>query len=599
MEGWIVTKKSAASHSEPRVEAVAATAPQQEPRVEAVAAATPKQEPRVESMAMTAAVPDADNISFLLLSENQRIGRVVSVAGSQSVVLMEESADNKAVIPAGLMMGTIVKMPLPETVVYGLVCGLSVPIPATEPGAPEMKIMEVELIGESLRGEDGTLSPFRRGVSMSPPLTSAVFTTSQNDLRLVFLRPDIATARIGSLHQERRLPALIGVDDLLGKHFAVVGATGSGKSCSVTVILRAILEHYPNAHMIVLDPHNEYGHALGDRAEVIGSGTLQLPYWLFNFEEICEVLIQAGAKLDLAEAALFSEYIANARRQFLGPAAEGRFITADTPSPYRMTLVTQYIDDTMGRLEKPESLVPYHRLKAAINLITSDGRFAFMFGSGITVRDNMASILSRILRLPVDGKPVTILDLSAVPSEILNVTVSVLCRLLFDFAVWSDGAIPVLLVCEEAHRYAPEDDKAGFGPAKRALSRIAKEGRKYGLSLCVATQRPAELAAGMLSQCNTIFTMRLSHQRDQELVRAALSDAAIGLLEALPTLGNAEAIAVGQGIAVPMRMVFTELTPEQRPKSASAIFSSAWKNDIANGEDFVQEVVDRWRRVRR
>jgi hypothetical protein len=133
-----------------------------------------------------------------------------------------------------------------------------------------------------------------------------------------------------------------------------------------------------------------------------------------------------------------------------------------------------------------------------------------MFGSGITVRDNMASILSRILRLPVDGKPVTILDLSAVPSEILNVTVSVLCRLLFDFAVWSDGAIPILLVCEEAHRYAPEDDKAGFGPAKRALSRIAKEGRKYGLSLCVATQRPAELAAGMLSQCNTIFTMRLS-----------------------------------------------------------------------------------------
>jgi len=351
--------------------------------------------------------------------------------------------------------------------------------------------------------------------------------------------------------------------------------------------------------MIVMDPHNEYSHALGDRAEVIGSGTLQLPYWLFNFEEICEVLIQAGAKLDLAEAALFSEYIANAKRQFLGPQAEGRFITADTPSPYRITLVTQYIDETMGRLEKPESLVPYHRLKAAINLITSDGRFAFMFGTGITVRDNMAGILSRILRLPVDGKPVTILDLSAVPSEILNVTVSVLCRLLFDFAVWSDGAIPVLLVCEEAHRYAPEDDKAGFGPAKRALSRIAKEGRKYGLSLCVATQRPAELAAGMLSQCNTIFTMRLSHQRDQELVRAALSDAAIGLLEALPTLGNAEAIAVGQGIAVPMRMVFTELAPEQRPKSASATFSAAWKNDIANGEDFVQEVVDRWRRVRR
>jgi DNA helicase HerA-like ATPase len=545
------------------------------------------------------AVLEADGLSFMLLAEDQRIGRIVSVSGSQAVVLMEESADNRAVIPAGLMMGTIVKIPLPETVVYGLVCGLSVPIPATEPGAPEMKIMEIELIGESVRSDDGSLTPFRRGVSMSPPLASAVFTTSQSDLRLVYLRPGMVTARIGSLHQERRIPALIGVDDLLGKHFAVVGATGSGKSCSVTVILRAILDHHPNAHIVMLDPHNEYAHAIGDRAEVIGSDSLQLPYWLFNFEEICEVLAQAGAKLDLAESALFGEYIANAKRQFLGAAADGRFITADTPSPYRITLVTQYIDETMGRLEKPESLGPYHRLKAAINLITTDSRFSFMFGTGIAVRDNMASILSRILRLPVDGKPVTILDLSGVPSEILNAVVSVLCRLMFDFSVWSDGAVPILLVCEEAHRYAPEDDNAGFGPTKRSLSRIAKEGRKYGLSLCVATQRPAELAAGMLSQCNTIFTMRLSHQRDQELVRAALSDAAIGLLEALPTLGNAEAIAVGLGIAVPMRMIFTELPPEQRPKSASATFSAAWKNDIANGEDFVQEVVDRWRRVRR
>jgi len=560
--------------------------------------ATVIQMPEVKPEIVSVGPTGTENISFMLLAENQRIGRIVSVAGSQAVVLMEESPDNKAIIPAGLMMGTIVKVPLPQTVVYGLVVGLSVPIPA-ESGANEMKVMEIELIGESVRSEDGSLSPFRRGVSMSPPLVSAVYMTSQDDLRLVYLRPDIATARVGSLHQERRLPALIGVDDLLGKHFAIVGATGSGKSCSVTVILRAILDEHQSAHVILFDPHNEYAHAFGDRAEIISNDTLQIPYWLFSFEEITEVLVQAGAKLDLAEASLLHEYIAAAKRQFLGTSAEGRFISADTPTPYRMTLVTQYIDEVMGRLEKPESLVPYYRLKAAINLISGDHRFSFMFGSGIAVRDNMAAILSRILRLPVNGKPVTILDLSGVPSEILNVVVSVLCRLLFDFAGWSDGAVPVLLVCEEAHRYAPDDDSAGFGPTKKALSRIAKEGRKYGLSLCVATQRPAELAAGMLSQCNTIFTMRLSHQRDQDLVRAALSDAAIGLLEALPTLGNAEAIAVGQGIAVPMRMVFTELPPEQRPKSASATFSAAWKEEVIDGEEFVQNVVDRWRGIRR
>jgi uncharacterized protein len=554
----------------------------------------------VEASATTeASYPGLPPIEFIALGPDQRIGRVVSMSGAQAVVLMEESPENKAVIPAGLMMGTIVKVPMPGTMIFGLVSALSVPIPAREPGASEMKIMELELIGESVQAADGSLKPFRRGISGSPPLGSAVYTTNTEDLKLVYIRPSVTTARIGALHQERRLPALIGVDDLLGKHFAIVGATGSGKSCSVTVILRAILENHSNGHIILFDPHNEYAHAFSERAEIIGSGTLHLPYWLFNFEEICEVLIQAGAKLDIGESVLLYDYISSAKRQFLGPSGESRYITADTPSPYRMNLVAQYIDETMGRLEKPDSLAPYHRLKAAINLLSNDARFSFMFSTSVAMRDNMASILSRILRLPVAGKPLTILDLSAVPSEILNVVVSVLCRLLFDFAVWSDGAIPILLICEEAHRYAPEDERAGFGPTKKSLSRIAKEGRKYGLSLCVASQRPAELASGMLSQCNTIFAMRLTHQRDQELVRAAMSDAAFGMLEALPSLGNAEAIAVGEGVAVPMRLVFEELPPEHRPKSASATFSAAWKTDVDDGEAFVQEVVDRWRRVRR
>ena len=557
------------------------------------------QEPKIVAETEPPVVEGEEKIAFVVVSADQRIGRVVSVSGAQAVVLMEESQENKAVIPAGLMMGTIVKIPMPDAVIFGLISALSVPIPGREPGAAEMKIMEIELIGESVRTADDSFTPFRRGISGSPALGSAVFTTNTEDLKLVYIRPSVTTARIGALHQERRLPALIGVDDLLGKHFAIVGATGSGKSCSVTVILRAILEHHSNGHIILLDPHNEYTHAFNERAEIIGSGSLHLPYWLFNFEEICEVLTQAGAKLDIGESVLLYDYISSAKRQFLGPSGESRYITADTPSPYRMNLVTQYIDETMGRLDKPDSLAPYHRLKAAINLLSNDVRFSFMFSTSVAMRDNMASILSRILRLPVAGKPLTILDLSAVPSEILNVVVSVLCRLLFDFAVWSDGAIPILLICEEAHRYAPEDERAGFGPTKKSLSRIAKEGRKYGLSLCVASQRPAELASGMLSQCNTIFAMRLTHQRDQELVRAAMSDAAFGMLEALPSLGNAEAIAVGEGVAVPMRLVFEELLPEQRPKSASATFSGAWKTEVTDGETFVQEVVDRWRRVRR
>jgi DNA helicase HerA-like ATPase len=165
--------------------------------------------------------------------------------------------------------------------------------------------------------------------------------------------------------------------------------------------------------------------------------------------------------------------------------------------------------------------------------------------------------------------------------------------------MWSDGKVPILLVCEEAHLYAPANADAGFEPTKRALARIAKEGRKYGISLGIATQRPAELASSMLSQCNTIFAMRLSHERDQQWVRAALSDGAIGLLDALPSLGTAEAIAVGEGIAMPMRLMFDQLPDDQRPRSASAQFSASWKDDMADGEEFVYDVIDRWRRQRR
>jgi uncharacterized protein len=529
----------------------------------------------------------------------QRIGRVVSMTGSQAVTLLEiDEVDAQGVLSRSLQMGSVVKIPTARSVVFGMICGLTIPLPALESGQPEGKLLELELVGESLVDEQGNLSVMRRGVSTYPALGSAVYAAGPLDLRFVYVRDEPAVARIGSIHQDRNLPAQINVDDLLGKHFAVVGATGTGKSCAVTLILRAVLKRNPNGHILLLDPHNEYHRAFGEMANVIDLQTLRLPFWMFNFAELREVLANAGARIGAAEAALLNDLITQAKRQFLGQAAEGRYITSDTPTPYRMTQIVAYIDEILGRLERPESIAPYEALKTAMATLQNDVRFAFMFDKGIATRDTLASIVSTVFRVPVRGKPLTILDLSAVPSDILNVVVSVLCRVTFEFAMWSEGKVPILLVCEEAHLYAPENAEAGFEPTKRALSRIAKEGRKYGISLGIATQRPAELASSMLSQCNTIFAMRLSHDRDQQWVRAALSDGAIGLLDALPSLGTAEAIAVGEGIAMPMRLMFDELPEEQRPRSATAKFTASWKEDMAEGEEFVFEVIDRWRRQR-
>ena len=268
--------------------------------------------------------------------------------------------------------------------------------------------------------------------------------------------------------------------------------------------------------------------------------------------------------------------------------------------PYRLQTLVQHISNAMGKLDRPDNAVSYLRLSTMIDNLRKDRRYAFMFGGIAAARDNMAEILSRILRIPVAGKPITIIDLSAVPSEITNVVVSVLCRLVFDFALWSlpKEQIPTLLVCEEAHRYIPRTEHTGFEPTRRALARIAQEGRKYGVSLCLVTQRPSEISESILSQCSTVFALRMNTERDQEFVRRTVPDDASGLLKALPALRQQEAIAVGEGVTHPMRLRFLDLPANVRPRGDSSNFPKAWQNDV-DGQNFLAGVVDRWRRQAR
>lgn len=519
-----------------------------------------------------------------------RVGRVVSVSGARVIALLDGDAEDAP----NLQVGTLVKIRTAGSTVFGMVSGLSIPIPATNDPQGEYKIAELELVGESEEQRDG----FRRGISVSPALGDHLLAASQEDLALVYARPSETTVRIGTIHQEQSLPAFVVVDDLLGKHFAIVGTTGSGKSCAVTLMLKGIISHHPNAHIVLLDLHGEYARAFGEGAENITPDTLQLPYWLLNFEELVEVVLGPEAADMASEAAILRQLVQTAKAMYLGETRAADQVTVDTPVPYKLGDFARLLDETMGRLENHNDLTPYQRLKARLSQVQADRRFNFMFPTSVLVRDSMKAILSRIFRLPVNGKPISILNLSAVPSEILNVVVSVLCRMTFDVAQWSDQETPILLVCEEAHRYAPQDDRSGFEPAKRALSRIAREGRKYGVSLCVVSQRPSELATSMLSQCNTIFALRMASDKDQDFLRAAMSEATAGLIDSLPSLGNAEAIAVGEGVSVPMRLVFDSLDDRERPQSATARFSAAWQSEGAP-EDFLDVVVERWRRQRR
>ncbi len=549
-------------------------------------------------------LPDMPNLQTIAIQE--RLGRIVAVTGAHAIILLD-LGDGAIGNTAGKCpeIGTLMKVDTPYAIALALVSALSTPMPTQSKGETEMRIVEVEFIGELPKGVNGRPISFRRGISCYPSLGDIALRANREELALAYACDAESSIRVGHIQQDPTIPAMVKIDEMLGKHFAILGTTGTGKSCTVALILRRILEKNPMAHILLLDVHREYAQSFQGMAEIIAPENMALPFWLLNFDEAVEILIgnQPNRETDveiLREMIPMAKarYMSNQRRDRQGMtrnrdnAAENN-IGVDTPLPYRTSDLTGILEEYIGKLELRGELAPYKRLKARLEAISRDPRYSFMFGS-LTVQDNMAAVLSRLFRVPVNGKPIAILELGGLPSEIINVVVSVLARLAFDFGVWSAGRIPITFVCEEAHRYVPNDKSLGFEPTKRAISRIAKEGRKYGVSLCIVTQRPAELDPTILSQCNTIFSMRLTNERDQDILRAGISDAAASLLEFMSTMGTGEAITFGEGVALPTRVKFDMLPADCLPRSSTASFTKNWARDLPD-DNFLNEIVSRWR----
>jgi uncharacterized protein len=543
--------------------------------------------------------------SALATPAMERMGRIVAVTGAHAIVLLDYVDAKYSDGHRGPEIGTLLKAETANTIALALVSALSSPSPSNNPNDKEMRIVEVEFIGELPKDSGGTPQSFRRGVSGYPSLGDAVYRATRAELALAYACDSASSVRVGHIQQDPSIPAMIKIDEMLGKHFAILGTTGTGKSCTVALILRRILDKNPQAHILLLDVHREYAQSFQGLAEVITPDNMTLPFWLLNFDESVEILVGQQANRDSDIEILRDlipiakqRYLTNQRRDKSGltrsaVAVDVQNVGVDTPIPYRTSDLLSVIEEHMGKLESRNDLSPYKRLKSRLESVSRDPRYGFMFGS-LTVQDNMAAILARIFRIPVAGKPIAILELGGMPSEIINVVVSVLARLAFDFGVWSAGKIPITFVCEEAHRYVPNDKTLGFEPTKRAISKIAKEGRKYGVSLAIVTQRPAELDPTILSQCNTIFSLRLTNERDQEILKAGISDAAASLLEFMPTMGTGEAITFGEGVALPTRIKFDMLPAHELPRSNTASFTKNWSKDIPD-DTFLHEIVSRWR----
>ncbi|MBN8808072.1 MAG: DUF87 domain-containing protein [Sphingomonas sp.] len=523
----------------------------------------------------------------------RQIGALIDIAGSGGTVLLDRETvtgyagnDDPVLANAG-SVGSQIKVRVGATWMIANIRSLRL----GEAGI----LAQIDFLGE---GDEerltGKLYNFRRGVTRYPAPGADAFPVSTADLKQIYGADNRAHVEIGTVYPTSDIRAALYVDAMLGKHFALLGSTGTGKSTSAALILHRICELAPQGHIVMVDPHGEYAAAFDGNGAIYDVANLQMPYWLMNFEEHCEVFVTSSGSERQIDADILAKCLLMARgKSRLGQ--EIAKLTVDAPIPYLLSDLTNLIQLEMGKMDRAGDTAPYLRLKTKIEEIKADPRYGFMF-SGMLVADTMQDFIGRVFRLPGGGKPISIIDVSVVPNEITSVVVAVLSRMVFDFAIWSrnEPQRPILLVCEEAHRYIPNERNADGSSVGKILSRIAKEGRKYGVSLGLITQRPSDLAEGVLSQCGTIISMRLNNDRDQAFVRAAMPEGARGFLDSIPALRNRECIICGEGVAIPIRVAFDGLEEHKRPASDDPIFSELWCQ-TGDEDQIIARTIRRWR----
>lgn len=531
---------------------------------------------------------------------SETLGRVTTVSGSQvTAQFITASPDGEMDVTVGSLVG----VRNGGSLAIGTLSDITLEaIQSHENGTSA--VGRIDLLGEIFTDESGN-KRFQNGIRAYPKIGNAIVPIRDEDLEIIYGLSHPRSVKIGVLQQNAAVAATVNVDEMVRKHFAIVGSTGSGKSTGTALVLRKAMEVRPDLRVLLIDAHNEYGECFEDRAVLLGPDSLKLPFWLFNFDEIAQIVFGVRGRSD-HEAALLAELIPLAKAEYArtrqtlrsstrlsGQSDAGRF-TVDTPAPYLFEEVIALAEKRMGKLENGDLAVSYQRLLMRINAARKNPRYAFIFDDGAEPGDTMIDVLCDVLRVKDDERPMAIVQLAAFPSEIMEVIVSVLFRVAFEFGLWSNALSPILIVCEEAHNYANADRSIGFGPAREGLSRIAKEGRKYGVFLGLVTQRPHLLDPTLVSQCSTVFAMRLGHEDDQKIVRAAVSDAAGRLLAFLPSLGTREALVIGAAVPTVTRLRFDELPPDCIPRSHAV--GGREPNATAKIDDqLIGSIIGRWR----
>ncbi len=577
------------------------------------------------------------------------LGKIIRVDSNTIEVEISDEIPSSAPIINGRLykigqIGTFVKIPIGNISIYGIVSSVSnTPSNADENNIKQIigsRFLTVQLVGEKIGNND-----FEKGIGTYPTINDEVHLVIEKDLFEIYGKKDENSIEIGKHSSSENLSVYVDIHKLILRHCAIVGSTGSGKSNTTVSILKAILTDYKGSRILLVDPHGEYASAFPS-AKVFkindSENPLYIPFWLMNFDELAYFLVGATPRDDTRpDYRMFREMIVNYKKEnhnkLKSRDVDINLITADSPIPFNIRKVwyemNWWLNATFSESAKdkqtkdtaketssgdynnliPAEFEPYsmggtspykskhqdfYSYEKKILSRLKDSRFDFMFNPGDYKDENSTKDLHDLLNDWIGNKErLTILDLSGVPFEILDITIGLITRFVYDSMFWgrfedyTGKNRPILLAYEEAHTYLNKNENNSY--SKKAVERIFKEGRKFGVGAMVISQRPSEISDTILAQVGTLIALRLTNSSDQSIVKASASDNLNSLIDLLPSLRIGEAVIVGEAIKIPSRVRIPLNNP--RPASEDPKLVECWKKEYQQNKDYYRNVVTKIR----
>ncbi len=577
------------------------------------------------------------------------LGVVMNVNSSSVEVEISKGIPTAAPIIDGRLykigqIGTFVKFPVGSLTLFGIVSSVSntptsIDIESYEPNYGS-RFLQVSLIGEKVGSRD-----FQKGVGTFPTINDEVHIVTEKDLKSIYSNKSDKFLEIGVHSSSKNLPVYIDPHNLILRHAAILGSTGSGKSNTTANLIKRILAKYLGSRVVLIDPHGEYSAAFSDASKVfkINSPTtpLFIPFWAMTFDELTFFLVGRPEGQERPEDKQLRERIVKLKKEnaikLKSGAIDINYITADSPIPFNIKQLWHDIDrevngtfseaNEQNQTRENEELVdegdskklipaifepytvtnsaPYKSKKQTmysyVGKIYSrlkDSRYSFMFNPDDYYDVDSPNDLDHLLREWVNHEHrLTILDLSGVPFELIDISVGLITRFLYDSMYWGRNEKytgrnrPLLMVYEEAHSYLPKSESSShiYGYARKAVEKIFKEGRKFGIGSIVVTQRPSEISETILAQVGTFIALRLTNSNDKNTVQSAAPNNMNSLMELLPSLRIGEAIIIGEAINIPTRVTIDLVEP--RPSSNDPDLISSWSKTFDTDDNNYVSVV--------